>query len=106
MVVDDGDHMPAAAQVVLDQMAILAGPPTNATSFLVTDCYGRGAIADRGEAYKQKIFDGLRQMRKDSHHIRYAFADFKNIWNGVLGPTPGYQVSVERLMSRPQLNFV
>jgi len=98
--------MPEAAQVVLDQMAILAGPPTNATSFLVTDCYGYGTRADRGEAYKQKIFDGLRQMRKDSHHIRYAFVDFENIWDGVLGPTPGYQVSIYQLVSRPRLSFI
>lgn len=87
----DGDHLPQAAQVVLDKIATLASPPTNAESFLITDDYGRGSVAATGEAYKQQIFDGLAQLRKDHHSsFRYAFVDFKYIWNGVLGASPGY----------------
>jgi hypothetical protein len=87
----DGDHMPEAAQTVLNLISQLASPPTNARSFLVADDYGRGSVAPQGEAYKQQIFDGLREMRKNSHQFRYGYVDFKYIWNSVLGSTPGYE---------------
>jgi hypothetical protein len=88
----DGNHLPQAAQVVLDKIATLSSPPTNAQSFLITDDYGRGSSAPAGEAYKQAIFDGLAQMRKDHHSsFRYAFVDFKYIWSGVVGASPGYK---------------
>lgn len=88
---DDGDHMPQAAQTVLDQIARLMAPPTNAESFLITDAYGRGKVADIGEEYKELVYAGLAQIRKDHHSkFRYAFVDFKYIWDGVLGTDPGY----------------
>jgi phospholipase/lecithinase/hemolysin len=88
----DGNNMPEAAQVVLDQIERLMAPPTNAESFLVADCYGRGTHNATGDAYKQAIFDGLHQYRKDHpFKFRYAFVDFARLWDAVLGTIPpGY----------------
>ncbi len=86
--------MQAAAQVILSQIQILASPPTSARSFLLTDVYGRGVHTPSGEAYKQTIFSGLHGFylgRNISAPIRIAFADFSRIWDGVLGPDPGYE---------------
>ena len=84
--------MPQAAQTVLDQITLLSRSPTNARYFLVADDYGRGSTATTGDAYKQQIFNGLRTLRTANSQFGYAFADFKYIWNGVLGATPGYKV--------------
>ncbi|KAG8915608.1 hypothetical protein FRC01_003576 [Tulasnella sp. 417] len=87
----DGNKMAQAAQTVLDQIARLMAPPTNAESFLIVDDYGRGSVNTLGEQYKELVYAGLRQIRKDHHSkFRYAFADLKYIWSGVLGTTPGY----------------
>jgi len=88
----DGNHLPQAAQVVIDQIKILASPPTNGRSFLVTDVYGRGVHTIAGDAYVQKIFDSLNVIHTGPPpHLNVAFADFSRIWDGVLGPDPGYQ---------------
>lgn len=77
---------------MLDSIKTLSSSPTNAESFLIADAYGRGKTTPEGEAYKQTIFDGLAQLRKDHHsRFRYAYVDFKYIWDGVLGTVPGYQ---------------
>lgn len=55
----DGDHMPEAAQTVLNEINTLLSPPTNARKFLIADDYGRGTFAQQGQDYKQQIFDGL-----------------------------------------------
>ncbi|KAG9044848.1 hypothetical protein FS837_007405 [Tulasnella sp. UAMH 9824] len=88
----DGNHMPQAAQTILDQIARLMAPPTNAESFLVPDAYGRGKVVDYGEQFKELVYAGLRQIRKDHHSkFRYAYVDFKYLWDAVLGITePGY----------------
>ena len=45
-----------------------------------------------GDAYVQSIFDGLRDLHyKDPAQLNVAFADFSRIWDGVLGPDPGYE---------------
>ncbi|KAF5349323.1 hypothetical protein D9758_011796 [Tetrapyrgos nigripes] len=88
----DGDHMPAAAQVILDQISILSSPPTNGKSFLVLDVYGRGTIAPQGEAFKQKIYDGLNAFHQNSTNpLNVGYVDFAPIWDGVLNGNPGYQ---------------
>jgi hypothetical protein len=90
MLAADGNHMPQAAQAVLSQITRLVA--AKAQNFLITDCYGRGSTAASGDAYKQSIYDGLAKMRAASPStFNYAFADFKYIWNGVLGSSPGYK---------------
>ncbi|THH17063.1 hypothetical protein EW146_g3674 [Bondarzewia mesenterica] len=84
----DGDHLPEDAQDLLNQIRILASPPTNARNFLVTDVYGRGTHTASGEAWKQSIFDGLSAFHAGSHatpRLNVAFGDFSRIWDGVLG---------------------
>lgn len=87
----DGNHLPQAAQVVLDQITLLASPPTNARSFLVTDDYGRGTHNPNGDAYKTKIFQGLAELHSKLPHLQVAFVDFAPLWDAVLGSTPGYK---------------
>ncbi|KAF8055358.1 carbohydrate esterase family 16 protein [Lyophyllum atratum] len=89
----DGDHMQAAAQVLLNQIELLASPPTNARSFLVLDVYGRGTVAASGEAYKQTVFRGLNTFhtRTNGTRLNVSYVDFSTIWNGVLGPDPGFE---------------
>jgi len=87
----DGDHLPEAAQVIINQIKILSSPPTNGRSFLVTDVYGRGIHTATGDAYVQSIFDGLHDLHTGSPSLNVAFANFARIWDGVLGPDPGYR---------------
>ena len=87
----DGNHLPQAAQVLIDQIKVLASPPTNGRSFLVTDVYGRGVHTIAGDAYVQRIFDGLIDLHRGSPPLNVAFADFSRIWDGVLSSDPGYR---------------
>lgn len=95
----DGDHLPEAAQDLLNQIAILSGPPTNGRNFLITDDYGRGTHEASGDAWKQQIFDGISAFHSNTSvgganvpaPLNVAFADFATIWDGVLGPDPGYE---------------
>ncbi|KAI0318729.1 carbohydrate esterase family 16 protein, partial [Amylostereum chailletii] len=87
----DGDHLPEAAADLLNQIAILASPPTNARSFLVTDVYGTGTHAPDGEAWKQQIFAGLGAMHFEAPFLKVAYGDFSTIWDAVLGTTPGFE---------------
>ncbi|THH17070.1 hypothetical protein EW146_g3673 [Bondarzewia mesenterica] len=90
----DGDHLPEAAQDLLNQIQILASEPTNGRNFLVTDVYGRGTHTASGEAWKQSIFDGLTAFHRGTNvpePLNVAFGDFSRIWDGVLGSDPGYQ---------------
>ncbi|KAI0658162.1 hypothetical protein C8Q70DRAFT_918294 [Cubamyces menziesii] len=93
---DGTANLQAAAQVILDQIQILASPPTNARSFLVTDVYGRGVHTPEGDAMVQTIFSGLAALRAnacaitDGPPLNFAFAEFSRIWDGVLGADPGY----------------
>ncbi|KIY66006.1 carbohydrate esterase family 16 protein [Cylindrobasidium torrendii FP15055 ss-10] len=86
----DGDHMEEAAAVLLIQVRRLIASPTNARNFLVLDVYGQGEHAERGERFKQVIYDGLVDMHA-TVPIQFAYVDFGHIWDGVLGPVPGYQ---------------
>ena len=89
----DGDHLPEDAQYLLNQIRILASPPTNARNILVTDVYGRGTHTPSGEAWKQSIFDGLSAFNSGTNGtppLNVAFGDFSRIWDGVLGTVPGY----------------
>ncbi|KAF9029118.1 hypothetical protein BDZ89DRAFT_1065642 [Hymenopellis radicata] len=86
----DGDRLHEAAQVLLEQIRILYNPPTNARSFLVLDVYGQGEHSPEGESFKQTIYDGLISLHEELAKLRFAYVDFGNIWDGVLGPTPGY----------------
>lgn len=54
--------------------------------------YGRGVHTTAGDAYVQSIFDGLHDLHTGSPLLNVAFADFARIWDGVLGPDPGYKV--------------
>lgn len=87
----DGNHLPESAQTVIDQIKILSSPPTNGRSFLVTDVYGRGVHTAEGDAYVQKIFDGLHDLHYGTENLNVAFAAFSRIWDGVLGSDPGYE---------------
>lgn len=82
--------MQNASRVVLDQIKILAGPPTNGRSFIVLDVYGRGAHTSSGEAWKQTIFDGLSALH-DEQGLKVAYVDFSTIWDAVLNGSPGYE---------------
>ncbi|KAL1948214.1 hypothetical protein VTO73DRAFT_12289 [Trametes versicolor] len=112
---DGTANLQAAAQVIIDQIAILASPPTNARAFLVTDVYGRGTHTPAGDAFVQSVFSGLHALRANSStsastststststggedggkgegkgRIQVAFAEFARIWDGVLGADPGF----------------
>lgn len=87
----DGNHLPEAAEALINQIKILASPPTNGRSFLVTNVYGRGVHTDDGDQFVQSIFDGLGDLHYGDLHLNVAFADFSRIWDGVLGPNPGYE---------------
>lgn len=88
----DGNNLPQAAADLLGQVTLLSQPPTNARNFLVTDVYGRGSHNEWGEAWLQAIFDGLVKFHtQSSHRLNVAFANFATIWDGVLGPDPGYE---------------
>lgn len=96
----DGNHMPQAAQTLLDQIQILASPPTNARNFMVSDVYGRGTTAPSGEAFKQTIYTGLSEFHETGIKINgtsnpvkvnIAYINLANIWDGVLGSSPGYK---------------
>lgn len=87
---DGVEFLPAAAQVVLDQINLLAGPPTNARSFLVTDSYGRGSHEAAGDAFKKKIFNGLAELHYGPPFLQIGYVDFGYIWDGVLNTAPGY----------------
>ncbi|CAE6335810.1 unnamed protein product [Rhizoctonia solani] len=87
---DGAENLPAAAQVVLDQIKRLAAPPTNARSFLVAHSYGRGKAEPAGEAYKKKIFNGLAELRYSWPFLQIGYSDFGYIWDGVLNTDPGY----------------
>ncbi|KZV95767.1 carbohydrate esterase family 16 protein [Exidia glandulosa HHB12029] len=91
---DGAANAPRAAQVVLDQIALLLGPPTNAVSFLIADDYGRGSVVAAGETYKNAVFAGLHQMQlsRGADAFTYAFVDFKYLWSAVLGSDPGFAV--------------
>ncbi|KAH7914939.1 carbohydrate esterase family 16 protein [Hygrophoropsis aurantiaca] len=87
----DGDYLPQAAADLLGQMSLLASPPTNARNFLLTDVYGRGTTDARGQAWLQAIFDGLIAFHGQNPPLNVAFANYATIWDGVLGPNPGYR---------------
>ncbi|KEP49999.1 putative GDSL-like lipase/acylhydrolase domain protein [Rhizoctonia solani 123E] len=87
---DGVENLPAAAQVVLDQIQRLAAPPTLARSFLVTDSYGRGTQEPAGDAYKKKVFNGLAELRFSLPLLQIGYVDFGYIWNAVLNTEPGY----------------
>ncbi|KAI0314311.1 hypothetical protein OF83DRAFT_1064051 [Amylostereum chailletii] len=90
----DGDHLPEAAQDLLNQIKILASPPTNGRSFLVTDVYGRGTHTPTGEAWKQDVFSGLSALHLGTDvpaRLNVAYGDFSHIWDGVLDGPPGYE---------------
>lgn len=86
----DGNKLPQAAQVVLDQIKILASAPTNGRYFLITDDYGRGTHEATGDAYKLQIYKGLGALHNSSPKLNFAFVDFAPLWDGILGTTPGY----------------
>jgi hypothetical protein len=83
--------MPEAAQSLLNEIQILASPPTNARSFLVIDNYGRGNVTADGDAYKLKVYNGLGVLHYGPPYLNFAFVDFAPLWTGVLGPDPGYK---------------
>lgn len=85
----DGDKLPQAADAVIEEIKLLARPPTNARDFLVTDDYGRSIHDASGDAYKLKIYNALGALHLNSS-LNFAFVDFAPIWDGVLGTTPGY----------------
>ncbi|CDO76317.1 Carbohydrate Esterase Family 16 protein [Trametes cinnabarina] len=93
---DGTANLQAAAKVILNQISILASPPTNARSFLVTDVYGRGTHTPEGDAMVQTIFSGLAELRANASassktKLNFAFAEFARIWDGVLDGDPGYK---------------
>ncbi|KAG6844804.1 hypothetical protein H0H87_003630 [Tephrocybe sp. NHM501043] len=92
LILVDGDHMQEAAQALLNQIELLANPPTNARNFMVLDVYGRGTTVPSGEAFKQTVYNGLNNFhtRKSGTRLNVSYINFSTIWNGVLGPNPGF----------------
>ncbi|KAI0752416.1 hypothetical protein C8Q80DRAFT_1097312 [Daedaleopsis nitida] len=100
---DGEENLQAAARVILSQIRILASAPTNAHSFLVADVYGLGTHSPAGDAFVQTVFSGLHDLHLgtnstghneaagDGPKLNVAFAEFSRIWDGVLGPDPGFQ---------------
>ena len=102
----DGEaNLQAAAQVILSQLRLLASPPTNARSFLLADVYGLGTPTSAGDAMVQTVFSGLHDLHRGINstgqgegldgkppgpELNVAFVEFSRIWDGVLGPDPGY----------------
>lgn len=71
-------------------MLELASSPIFAKNFLVADNYGRGTTTPSGQTYKSALYTGLNTIITE-YNVNVAFADFSYIWNGVLGPNPGYE---------------
>ncbi|GJJ13573.1 hypothetical protein Clacol_007828 [Clathrus columnatus] len=88
---DEVGNLPKAANTIIEQVTLLTRPPTNARSFLVLDDYGRGTESVAGDAFKQQYYTGLYNLSRTIPGFKAAFVDFKTIWNGVLGPDPGYK---------------
>jgi len=57
---------------------------------MVLDVYGRGVHTPSGEAFKQTIYSALHDFHKRDK-LNVAFVEFSRIWDGVLGPIPGYE---------------
>ncbi|KAG6841015.1 hypothetical protein C0991_002645 [Blastosporella zonata] len=78
--------------IVAFGIELLASPPTNARNFMVLDVYGRGTTAPSGEKFKQTVFSGLNQFhtRTNDTQLNVSYVNFANIWDGVIGPVPGY----------------
>lgn len=80
------------------QIELLASPPTNARSFLITDVYGRGKKDAKGQAYKLQIFQALGQIYSHASRkfagwggFRFGYVDFEPLWEAILNVTaPGY----------------
>ena len=103
---DDGEeNLQAAARVILAQIRTLASAPTHARAFLVVDDYGLGTHTPAGDAMVQTVFSGLNDLRRGINstgqgegidgkppgpELNVAFVEFSRIWDGVLGPDPGY----------------
>ncbi|KIJ30934.1 carbohydrate esterase family 16 protein [Sphaerobolus stellatus SS14] len=83
-------NMLQAAQVILNQIALLMMPPINARSFLVLDIYGRGTPSEMGEQFKQKVFEGLYRLSQNNGDLRVGYVDFRTLWTGVLN-NPGLE---------------
>jgi hypothetical protein len=74
---------------------------------MVLDVYGRGTTTPAGEMFKQSIYTGLSQFHINGTNnnntntdtcnhqtippIDISYINFANIWEGVLGPDPGFQ---------------
>lgn len=67
---------------------------------MVLDVYGRGTITPSGETFKQIIFTALSRFHKrgvqingifESVKLSVSYVNFANIWNGVLGDSPGFK---------------
>ncbi|KAK0461140.1 uncharacterized protein EV420DRAFT_1530538 [Desarmillaria tabescens] len=86
-----GDHLDDAAEALLEQINRLSSPPINGRLFMISDVYGQGEHAVRGERFKQIIYDGLYDFHVGYKHLDIAYVDFGRIWDGVLGATPGYE---------------
>jgi len=71
-------------------VAELASGSDLSKHFLFVDNYGRGEKTSDGEAYKQSLFDNLKDATTQSG-ISFAFVDLYPLWNGVLGANPGYE---------------
>lgn len=86
------DNLPLAATDLIEQIQLLASPPTNARSFLVTDAYGRGTTDANGQAFKLQIFKSLGTLFKGGlAGFKFGFVDFEPLWEAMLGVTaPGY----------------
>ena len=99
---DGTANLHVAAEVILEQIRILASAPTNGRAFLVADVYGRGTHTPTGDAFVQTIFSGLHDLHRGINStgkgeaagagpkLNVAFAEFSRIWDGVLGPDPGF----------------
>lgn len=82
----------------MNQIALLASPPTNARSFLITDNYGRGTQDAKGDAYKLQIFQALGAIYKKAAKtfkgyggFRFGYVDYAPLWSSILNKTaPGW----------------
>ncbi|RDB28732.1 hypothetical protein Hypma_016099 [Hypsizygus marmoreus] len=86
---EEGGDLNIAAQNIIYNILVLSSSPTFARNILIVDNYGRGKKTAAGEAFKQQVFSGVNALRQIAG-LNVGFVDFANVWNGVLGSTPGY----------------
>ncbi|KAG5654152.1 hypothetical protein H0H81_006863 [Sphagnurus paluster] len=86
---DAGGDLDVVAQNIAFRVLALTSSPNFARNILIVDNYGRGNQTRAGEAFKKSVFSSLRYLRAGG--VNVAFVDLANVWNAILGSSPGYK---------------